>query len=100
MQGNLSTGCANSPRSLISAFVIRLWYHILTRYERNFNFLASLCSWGDWFKSDFVGNPEDKFLLRRGHCNVCTAVVGILTFMNKGRKISCLRKCLNTCNGW
>ena len=38
-------------------------YHILTCYECNFNFLASLCSWRDWFlsfalsetsKTDFV----------------------------------------------
>ena len=26
----------------------------------NFNFLASLCSWGGWFESRFVGNPEDE----------------------------------------
>ena len=24
-------------------------------------FLASLCSYGDWFESRFVGNPEDRF---------------------------------------
>ena len=28
---------------------------------QNFNFLASLCSWGDWFESCFVRNPEDRF---------------------------------------
>ena len=28
---------------------------------RNFNFLASLCSYGDGFESHFVGNPEDRF---------------------------------------
>ena len=32
---------------------------------RNFNFLASLCSWGDWFESHFVGNIEDRFSLLR-----------------------------------
>ena len=36
-------------------------YHILTCYQRNFNILASLCSWGDWFESRFHGNPEDRF---------------------------------------
>ena len=36
-------------------------YHILTYYKRNCYFLASLCSWGDWFESRFVGNPEDRF---------------------------------------
>ena len=32
-----------------------------TCFKRNFNFLASLCSLGDWFESRFVGNPEDRF---------------------------------------
>ena len=32
-------------------------------YKWNFNFLASLCSWGDWFESPFVRNPEDMFCL-------------------------------------
>ena len=45
----------------------RLWYslfgkhHMLTCYRWNFNFLASLCSWGDWFETRFVGHPEDRF---------------------------------------
>ena len=25
------------------------------------NILASLCSWGDWFESQFVRNPQDRF---------------------------------------
>ena len=29
-------------------------------FKRNFNLLASLCSWGDWFESHFVRNPEDR----------------------------------------
>ena len=33
----------------------------MTRYEQNFNFLASLLSRGDWFETCFVGNPEDRF---------------------------------------
>ena len=32
---------------------------------RNFNFLASLCSCGDWFESRFVGNLKDRFCYRR-----------------------------------
>ena len=36
-------------------------YQISTYYERNFNFLASLCSWAGWFESRFDGNPEDRF---------------------------------------
>ena len=27
-----------------------------------FNFLASLCSLGDWFESRFVGNPKDRIV--------------------------------------
>ena len=34
-------------------------YHILT-FKRNFNFLASLCSGGDWLEPHFVRNPEDR----------------------------------------
>ena len=30
-------------------------------YKQKFNFLASLCNWGDWFESRFVGYPEDRF---------------------------------------
>ena len=37
-------------------------YHILTCYKRNFNFLASLCSWGDWFESHFVRTPKTDFV--------------------------------------
>ena len=41
--------------------------HILTCYEGNFNFLASLCSWGDWFETCYVGNPEDRFSRDEAH---------------------------------
>ena len=36
-------------------------YHTLTCYERNFNFLASLCGGPAWFESHVVGNPKDWF---------------------------------------
>ena len=42
-------------------------YHIYPCYRRNFNFLASLCSWYDWFESRFVGNPEDRFCHVEAH---------------------------------
>ena len=32
-----------------------------TCYKSNFNLLAILCSWGDWFETCLVGNPEDRF---------------------------------------
>ena len=31
------------------------------RYSRNFNPLASLCSWAGRFESYLVANPEDRF---------------------------------------
>ena len=64
------------PRSLISPFVIhlleRVKYHIYSCYERNFNFLASLCSWAGWFESHFVGNPEDRFSRSGAHMDLGT----------------------------
>ena len=42
-------------------------YHIQTSYQRNFNILASLCSWGDWFESRFHGNPENRFSRDEAH---------------------------------
>ena len=33
----------------------------------NLNFLASLCSWGDWFETRFVGHPEDRFSRDEAH---------------------------------
>ena len=35
--------------------------HIKPCYNRNFNFLVSLCGWWDWFESRFVVNPKDRF---------------------------------------
>ena len=39
-------------------------YHIYTCNRWNFNFLASLCIWGDYLKSLFVGNPVDRFVAK------------------------------------
>ena len=36
-------------------------YHMKSCYRWNFNLPASLCSWGYWFETRFVGNPEDRF---------------------------------------
>ena len=46
--------------------------YMSTCYRWNFNILASLCSWGDWFETRFIGNLKTGFL-RRGpysltHC--------------------------------
>ena len=40
---------------------------LLTWYRWNLNFLASLCSWGDWFETRFVGNPKDRFSRDEAH---------------------------------
>ena len=42
-------------------------YHMQTCYRWNFNFLASLCNWGDWFETHFVGHPEDRFFRDEAH---------------------------------
>ena len=42
-------------------------HHICTCYKRIFNFLVSLCSWGDWFESSLVGNREDRFSCDDAH---------------------------------
>ena len=42
-------------------------YHMQTSYRWNFNFLASHCSWGDWFETHFVGYPEDRFCRNEAH---------------------------------
>ena len=57
------------PRRLISAFVSAFFgkYCILTCYKPNVIFLASPCSWGDWFDSHFNVNPEDRFSCDETH---------------------------------
>ena len=52
--------------------------HIWTRYERNFNFLASLKSRGDWFENRLVGNPEDRFssVVASYISDVCSTALG------------------------
>ena len=39
----------------------------LDMLQANSNFIASLCSWGDWFESRFVGNPEVRFCRNEAH---------------------------------
>ena len=42
-------------------------YHVQTYYRRSFDFLAGICSFGDWFESRLVGNPEDRFCPDEAH---------------------------------
>ena len=48
------------PRSLISAFVV----HFLESFTCKLatGKISVFCSWGDWFETRFVRNPEDRFL--------------------------------------
>ena len=40
--------------------------HIWTWYKQNFKFLASLCSWGDWFESRYYWKPRRQVLSWQG----------------------------------
>ena len=64
------------PRSLISNFVVcfldESYLHLL---RENFQFLASLFSRRDWFKTRFVENPEDRFS-RVVACVACATALG------------------------
>ena len=63
-------------RSLISNFVVcfldESYLHLL---REKFPFLASLFSRKDWFKTRFVGNPEDRFS-RVVACVACSTALG------------------------
>ena len=54
----------------------------------NFNILASLWRWGDWFESRFVRNPKDRFcrvkaqivsrcVIKGPHCKLCSLKVSL-----------------------
>ena len=81
----LRTTKAQSSLRICTAFVIHVLESIIiqTCYMRNFNFLASLCTWGDWFESRFVGAPKTGFIAMRpvwarssdfGTCPICAKV--------------------------
>ena len=53
--------CASAQSDQHLCFSLFGKYHIQTSYKRNFNSLASLCSWAGWFEYHFVRNPEDRF---------------------------------------
>ena len=64
---NTGTNQPAHARSLISTFVIRFLESIICMLQVNFNFVANLCSGGDWFETRFVGNPEDRFSHHKAH---------------------------------
>ena len=53
--------CASAQSDQRLCYSLFRKYHIETCCRWNFNFLASLCCWGDWFETRFVGHPEDRF---------------------------------------
>ena len=57
-------------------------YHILTSYEQNFNFLASLCGLAGWFGSHFVGNTKDRFS-RNDFCHILSYMYDMASFSHK-----------------
>ena len=63
---------AVSSATLLSAFLDESNLHLL---REKFQFLASLLSWRDWFKTRFVGNPEDRFS-RVVACVACSTALG------------------------
>ena len=53
--------CASAQSDQRLCYSLFKKYHMLTCYRWNFNFLASLRSWGDLFETRIVRNPEDRF---------------------------------------
>ena len=85
---------AQSDQRLCYSFLGK--HHIYDCYERNFDFLASLCSCGDWFESHFVWDRDHRFSRDEAHiwwiassfffvlniiiccpCNICPRAVEI-----------------------
>ena len=58
-RGRPACTSAQSDQSLFYSLFGR--DHIWACCKCKFNFLASLCSWGDWFETRFDGNPKDRF---------------------------------------
>ena len=61
-----------SSATLLSAFLDESYLHLL---REKFQFLASLFSRRDWFKTRIAGNPEDRFSSVVA-CVACSTVLG------------------------
>ena len=58
---NLSSGvCEHAQADQRLCYSLFGKYYMLICYWWNFNFLASLCSLGDWFETRFVRIPKDR----------------------------------------
>ena len=84
-QENLSSGvgeqqrrrpaCASAQSDQCLCYSLFRKDHMEACYEGNFNFLASLCSWGDLFETRFVGNPKDRYSRVAAHMIVAHAPI-------------------------
>ena len=72
--------CAQSDQRLCYSLLRK--YHMYTCYWWNFNFLTSLCNWGDKFETRFVGNPEDRFSRVEAHIILCLFFQILLLFFH------------------
>ena len=74
------------PHSLISAFGYSHIgkNHYLDLLWANFNILASLCSWADWFEFHFVGDLEDRFSPVAAHISQSRSGGFIVLIKKKG----------------
>ena len=63
--------CASAQSDQRLCYSLFWKYHITACYRINFNSLASLCSWGDWFETRLVGNPEDRFSRDEARYRLC-----------------------------
>ena len=78
---NLSSGVCEQQRHRPAQYDQHLCYSLIGMYniqtsymyKRNFIFLASFCSWVDWFESHFVWNPKYRFCRDEAHMytNTC-----------------------------
>ena len=59
--------CASAQSDQRLCFSLFEKYHMCSWYRWNFNFLASLCSWEEWFETRFVGSPKDRFCRDEAH---------------------------------
>ena len=59
--------CASAQSDQRLCYSLFIKYYMYTCCRWNFNFLASLCSWGDWFETRFGGHPENRFSRDEAH---------------------------------
>ena len=79
-------GDLGTTKAQTSLRICAVWSAPLLYAFWKVNFLASLCSWGDWFESRFFGNPQRQVLSRRGPYNVLLLSILILVSLSTTSK--------------